>query len=164
MSDNYFLPSSLKQGELTQDEKEMRDVFVREYIKDGDPYAACLRIGFSSSWAHEYAEKFMHETYVRQQITEAQSNVNYTDKNIAESLKRMLFGMMWKFSQVGATPAQVSAASKLMNILGMDAPTKTEVLHKGGVMVIPEVKTMEQWEAATIREQQKLIEDARSPN
>lgn len=164
MSENYFLPHSLKQGELSQDEKEMRDVFVREYIKDGDAYAACLRVGFARAWASEYAEIFMHEPYVRQQISEAQSTIDYTDKNVAESLKKMLFGMMWKFSQDGATSTQVAAVSKLMSILGMDQPTKTEIVHKGGVMVIPEVKTMEQWEAATILEQQKLVEDARSTN
>lgn len=54
--------------ELTLEQCQLRDMFVAEYLKDFDPHAACLRVGFLSAFAVQYAQQFMNEGYVQRQI------------------------------------------------------------------------------------------------
>ena len=67
-----YLDPRLMEPEPSGQEKALRDLFVQEYIKDFDPFQACLRVGFQAAFAVEYAKKFMGEAYVQRRITELQ--------------------------------------------------------------------------------------------
>ena len=54
-----YLDPRLMEPEPFGQEKALRDLFVQEYIKDFDPFQACLRVGFQAAFAVEYAKKFM---------------------------------------------------------------------------------------------------------
>jgi len=122
---------------LSEPERQFRDAFVREYLKDYNAVAAALRMGFSGTYAHDYAKKLMFEPYVQQQITAAEEAEDYTKD--PETQRRQIFKLLKReatFSGAGSThSARVAALSKLSSFLGMDAPTKTqaEVTLSGGV-------------------------------
>ena len=54
------------------------------------------------------------------------------------------------------------SVSKLCNIYDMDGATKvkSEVTHKGGVMMVPAIANMEQWEKEAQASQLKLVESS----
>jgi hypothetical protein len=51
-----------------------------------------------------------------------------------------------------------------MSVYGMDAPTriKQEVEHRGGVMMVPVIASMDDWERTAVASQVALAEAARS--
>lgn len=112
--------------ELSSQEKALRDSFVIEYLKDFDPYAACLRVGFQSAFAVEFSKKLIHESYVQKRIAELQrvqpSNKEVQDKE-DEALVR---NVLRQASQNGPYASRVAAAAKLANILGIDKPESTD--------------------------------------
>ena len=53
---------------LTEKETILRDGFVCEYLKDFDPFKACLRLGFQHSYAVLWAETLFKDGYVQRKI------------------------------------------------------------------------------------------------
>lgn len=80
--------------ELSDMEKQLRDNFVREYLTDGNPYKAAIRVGFQAAFAKDYAAKFMNESYVLQQIESVrqrkvpEATLDAYDKNIVRDVLR----------------------------------------------------------------------------
>ena len=62
-------PQRLEQG-LTDRQKACRDAFVNEYIKDYDPFKACIRMGFLASFAIDQCKAFMSDGYVLRKIAQ----------------------------------------------------------------------------------------------
>lgn len=110
--------------ELTELEKKLRDKFVTEYLHDFDPLAAAIRVGFQKSFAEDYANKFMAETYVQQQIKQQQTDqgLDTDDARDRQRVKATLRREM----QLGSPSSRVAAAAQMAKLLGMEAPTKTE--------------------------------------
>ena len=141
MSDYLPPPSALDAAMmapgLSEPERQFRDAFVREYLKDYNAISAALRMGFAGTYAADYAKKLMFEPYVQRKISEAEEADDYTKD--PEAQKRQIFKMLKReatYSGAGSThSARVAALSKLSSFLGMDAPTKTqsEVTLSGGV-------------------------------
>lgn len=151
--------------ELSDMEKQLRDNFVREYLTDGNPYKAAIRVGFQAAFAKDYAAKFMNESYVLQQIESVrqrkvpEATLDAYDKNIVRDVLR-------RTAQDEFAPhaARVAAASKMAAILGMDKPTevKNEHTHKGGVLMVPAIANLDDWEAVAKTQQAKLAADVRN--
>lgn len=118
-----------------------RDAFVREYFKDCDYLAACVRMGFSVAYASDYAKSMRYDPYVQRKIAESEDDDDYTKDPDAQ--KRQVFKLLKKEATYGGPgstqAARVSALGKLADFLGMNAPIKTEqkveqkVEHSGGV-------------------------------
>lgn len=123
--------------ELTDQERMIRDQFVREYLIDYDPFQAALRVGYVKEFAAEYAAKFMSESYVAKQIKESElSGGMLPDEAQAKSLiKALLFREASSRGTGTSQAARVAALSKLMSLYAMDAPTKVQstVEVSGGV-------------------------------
>lgn len=156
--------------EMSEREKALRDVFVKEYLVDFDAFAAALRCGFMRSFAGEYATKFMEEPYVRQQIQlhqlDVQTNVPLTED---EYTKKKIIARLMKeahFEGKGSShAARVAALGKLASLHGMDvkvAPGSDGMgVHRGGVMAVPAIADINEWEATAVASQERLVAHAR---
>lgn len=140
-------------------EQQLYDLFVKEYLYDHDRVRAARRCGFTEQYAKYYADKLWGEPYVQQQLRIAEERISKADKDVQneddeELVRRTLRHVM----QVGTSAARVSAASKMSTILGLDSPTKTEttVTHRGGVMAVPSIAGLDEWEKAALASQVAL--------
>ena len=159
---------------LSDREKALRDVFVSEYLKDFDPLAAAMRCGFMRSFAEEYAKKFMDEPYVLQRIQALQHIVSEDgsgrDDSLAYNRQRVISALMREAHYTGAgssAAARVAALSRLAVIYGLNEPQgkkedQANPNSRGGVMRIPEIADVTQWEEVALKTQQRLVSDVRS--
>lgn len=151
---------------LTVSEMELRDKFVKEYLLDYSAYDACIRVGYSPSFAKEFSGRFMLETYVLNRIKHFEAAP--TEELDAEKEKRKVYASLWReahsFGFGSSQSARVAALAKISAFLGMDAPTrsKQELTGKdgqplgGGVLVIPGVMTEAQWAEQAEAQQAEL--------
>lgn len=152
--------------DLSPKEKELRDKFVSEYLIDYDQTAAAIRIGFSASFAQTYAEKFMTEPYVRKAIAVAQNALVDDEKlEVEQDRRRIRAALMREAHYRGpgsSHAARVSALAKLASIRDMDAPTKikSEMTMRGGVMMVPGIANLDEWEKAAQASQGDLQKDS----
>lgn len=152
--------------DLSPKEKELRDKFVDEYLIDFDQTAAAIRIGFSASFAQTYAEKFMTEPYVRKAIAIRQHAMAEDDKIEADQDRRRIRAALMREAHYrgpgSSHAARVSALAKLASIRDMDAPTKikSELTMRGGVMMVPGIANLEDWEKAAQASQTDLQKDS----
>jgi phage terminase small subunit len=154
--------------ELTTMEKQIRDRFVTEYLIDHDAFGAALRCGYIHSFAMNYAVAFMKEPYVNQQILERELGLSGNEDQEKEfNKKRILSGLFREANYRGAGSshsARVGAWTTLAKIHGMDnqVEKEKEAQYRGGVMKIPEIADIDEWEEIATATQEKLVSDARS--
>ena len=154
--------------ELTPRERQLRDAFVDQYLIDYDAHAAALRVGFQAAFAPDYAKKFMGETYVRQRLkmmeqTEPTVGAAIEDKYNNRRIKAKLMEEAFYTGPGSSHSARVSALKALAAIQGLEAPKKTESLnvHKGGVLMVPAIANLDDWEAVAVESQRALQTSAR---
>jgi cytochrome c5 len=151
---------------LSEQEKQLRDRFVTEYLLDYDAWAACVRVGFLKSVAGQYASDFMQEPYVQREINRRQMGEDADPKGALKNKKRAVeMALLREAHYKGADSthsARVSALSKLCNIYDMHGATKVKatVTHKGGVMMVPAIANVADWEKQAAQHQDKLIADS----
>lgn len=153
--------------DLTNQEKELRDAFVKEFLLDHDAYAAAIRVGFQEQFATQYASQFMGETYVRKRIMEMSHEVpEQEDKQDKAIKQKQIIASLFReanYRGSGASHgARIAALAKLASLHGMDQPTKVEqtINHKGGVMAVPGIAAIDDWETQAMATQEKLTADA----
>lgn len=158
----YWDPLVMQQ-ELSPAERVLRDRFVEQYLIDYDAWAAAVRCGFLRSVAMEYAQHFMTEPYVRQQIEARKHAAPEDPRKLRTERQCKVEELLWELAYYkgpGAShAARVSATTKLCNIYDMDgaAKLKAEVTHRGGVMMVPAIASIEAWEAEASKAQDELI-------
>lgn len=163
---NGFWTVEAQAQELSDKEKQLRDKFVTEYLLDFDQTAAAIRIGFSASFAQTYAERFMTEPYVRKKIADMQAALAEDEKAEAEQDKRRIRAALLREAHYrgpgSSHAARVSALAKLASIRDMDAPTKVNVNAnlRGGVMMVPGIAKLEDWEQSAQESQGNLQKDS----
>lgn len=162
-----FWASEAMSNELSPKEQELRDKFVDEYLLDFDQTAAAIRVGFSASFAATYAEKFMCEPYVRKRLAEKQTALAEDERAEADLDRRRIRAALMREAHYrgpgSSHAARVAALGKLASIRDMDAPTKikADLSMRGGVMMIPAIANLEDWEKAAQASQTSLQEDAK---
>lgn len=150
--------------ELTVQERELRNAFVDEYLVDYDELAAARRIGFSAAFAKEYAKRFMEESYVNKRIKYVRGLdldegelKTYDAKVIRNQLVREAH------NQYSTGAARVAALANLMKFHGIgDKNKEQEDGDRSGMMIVPAIANVEEWEKEAMASQAKLQEDARS--
>lgn len=159
-----FWDNRVMEPELSSAEKTLRDQFVKEYLFDFDAYQACMRVGFANQFASDYARRLMGEPYVQRRIAELSKVSPSDEKEQAEQDKLLTLRVLREAAQRGPYASRVAAAAKLAAILGLDAPVKSsqEVLHRGGVMMVPSIANLDDWEQAAEATQSKLVQESRS--
>lgn len=159
--------SAERQGDLNPREKALRDLFVSEYLIDFDQVRAAQRCGFVYQFAVEYSTKFMEEPYVQQRINSIKFQ-KVDEKQMADfdrtRIKNALMAEAHNRGPGSSHAARVAALAKLASMHGLDAPKKSEqtVLHKGGVMAVPGIANLDDWEKAASASQDQLVDHART--
>ena len=151
--------------ELTEREKELRIKFVDEFFYDRDPIAAAMRIGFMASFARDFAQQFMSEGFVRRLIKEREQNLLINAPEVIEDKKKRVEQGYWDIinSPTSSAPAKVAALNSLASLYNMNIKTSEEVDEStvGGVMVVPEITTADNWGAKAAEQQAKLKESVK---
>lgn len=158
-----FWDTQVMESDLSSDEKRLRDNFVEQYFYDFDPVAAAIRVGFLPSVAMTYAKLFMNEGYVLRQIEAQRIRSPENEKAEIERDQQLVLNALRQATLNGPFSSRVQAAAKLGSFRGMDAAIKTQNdhTHRGGVMLVPNVSSVEEWEKAAQDSQQKLVEETR---
>lgn len=163
----HQLPGELPQAaEMTVREKALRDTFVSEFLVDYDQVAAAMRCGFNRQFAQEYAQKFMEEPYVQQQINRVRFSPmddNELEKYDKARVRSQLMAEAHYKGPGSSHAARVAALGRLQAMLGMEAPKKVDatVNHRGGVMAVPGIAKLDDWEQEASASQDALVEHAR---
>ena len=121
-----YLDPRLMEPALSESEKALRDFFVEQYLKDFDPFQACLRVGFQAAFAVEYAKKFMQETYVQRKITEGQRSTPKDEEQRTKELKELAISVLVQASQNGPYASRVAAIRELKSMHGWDKGAEVE--------------------------------------
>ena len=155
------LEDFIRADTLDPRQKALRDLFVSEYLIDYNQTAAAMRCGFPREFAVQYAQKFMEEAYVQQKLKSLEmtpSDPAAEEAYNRQRIKQQLFREAYYKGPGSSHAARVSALSQLKQLYGMDAPKKAEVelKHRGGVMQVPAVAALEDWEAAAVASQEAL--------
>lgn len=161
---NIF-PEFCDERELSTRERALRDVFVKEYLIDFDPIVACMRCGFTSVMAAQYAARFMEEPYVQRKIRDEQMKTeDIADIDSKEAKKQqILAGLLREAHYRGpgsSQSARVAALSKLASIHGLDSVNKPGSVDNSGVMLVPGVASLDDWEKVAQASQEKLANDS----
>lgn len=155
------------QQEPTPQEKELKDKFVTEYLVDYDAWAAAIRVGFLRNIAGTYAQTMLEDTYVRREIARRQQLQIENPKEANKARRRLIEAALMReahYKGPNSTHAgRVMALANLAKIHDMNAATKikSEVVHKGGVMRVPAIASVADWEKEAAKTQDKLIKEAR---
>lgn len=147
------------QEKLSAKEIALRNEFVRQYLLDYDEVLACMRLGFTKPFALEYSAKFMLDPYVQQQISINKLKSADDEQDQEEADKSLVLSVLREAAQKGPFASRVAAASKLAAICGMDKPSAVslDISNRGGVMVVPGIGNIDDWEAEATKSQEELI-------
>lgn len=165
MGPSQYVDPLMKEVELSDEERALREEFVRWYMRDRNSFEACLKLGFKVEFAEDWGCKFLSEGFVQRLIAHAEASGE--GRESPEERKNKYRSLMEReatyYGAGSSHSARVSAIAQLMKIEGMDAPTKleSEVIHKGGVMVVPAIGDVASWGDAAAQSQSKLKESVR---
>jgi hypothetical protein len=161
-SGRYWDPL-LMQQELSPQEKQLRDNFVTEYLKDYNSWAAAVRVGYLRTVAHDYASLLMQEPYVQREIERRRTTAPEDPKATRKTKETRLENLLWELALLqgpdASHGARVQAARALQNMYEMEGATKikSEITHKGGVMMVPAIASIDEWEKQAAKSQDTLI-------
>lgn len=117
------------EGQLNEREIAVRDFFVAEYIKDFDPFRACIRMGFLAAFAVDQAKTFMQDGYVLRKVAHLTTKVPAAgDQDKAE----MLANLRW-LAHNGPPAVRASATKIYMEAQGYlkgDGTAEEEMIAK----------------------------------
>lgn len=108
--------------ELSPAEIQLRDLFVTQYLIDYDAYNAAIRVGFSSSFALQYAQEFMGESYVQNEIARRRSLSEENDEELVSKDRALITNTLRQACQNGPYASRVAAAKALAEIRGLSKP------------------------------------------
>lgn len=160
--------------ELTREEMALRERFASEYIVDFHAYNACLRLGMAPGLAMDYAREFLQDSYVQHVLAQLTFKKKAADpkedpaaahREITAARQKIIAGLereAFNYGPGSTQSARVAALSRLAAIYKLDesGTQDDDDIPKGGVMVVPQALSADQWEAAASSSQNKLAEDS----
>lgn len=110
---------------LSKTERALRARFVEQYLIDYDPLSAAIRIGYTNSFAEQYAKKFLSETYTLKLIADREVEMGL-DTEESKHRRKIVTGLYREaHSRFNSGSARVAALTQLAKITGIEAPVKT---------------------------------------
>jgi len=156
------LKVALKTGDrLSESQKDFAIRFCHQYIRDFNVINAWLRCGGNPN-TPTAAREMIRWPFVQEYLAQIGDHMEEADlctrSEIILGLKKEAHN---ENPETSSHSARVSAWGKLARIRQMDVQvSKSEVTHKGGVMVVPAgPATMEDWESNTVEGQAQLKTD-----
>lgn len=165
-----MLPTSIPSAaDYTADERALRDLFCIEFLVDFDQIKAAQRCGFNLQFAIEYARKFMEEPYVIQRINQLQRLQPRDEEEMLKYNKRRVVEQMLREAHYdgpgSSQAARVAALKALADMWGMGSAAQARAGAgggaglAGGVMVVPEIANVDDWENQATQNQRALRND-----
>lgn len=102
---------------LTEKDILLRDAFVSEYLKDFDPFKACLRMGFQATYAIQWSQKLFQDGYVQRKVAFMTSRRQATPEQ-DEMDKALIEVTLRTVMQRGSDSARVAAAREFRALKG----------------------------------------------
>src|SRR5688572_21856105 len=87
------------QHALSVQEKQIRDNFVTEYLKDYDPFAATVRVGYVREVAPQYASQFMGDVYVQREISRRRALLPEDAKGVRKQRRHDVEELLWELAR-----------------------------------------------------------------
>ena len=156
---HFWEPHELN-SDLSRDEMALRIQFVKEYVKDFNAYQACVRLGLLPEFAKAWSKKFMDEPYVQRKISEHCQYGTMADDKAQKTIdENMTLNTIRDLMCNGGDAARAAAAKMMMSIRGMDSAAKADVTinGRGGVMVVPTISSVDDWEKVAQEQQERLM-------
>lgn len=170
---NNFLTGEVS---YTHADKQLRDRFISEYLRDYNSYAACVRLGFMDEMALQMAKEIMEEPYVRRGIADAEAQrakhlqternddlstlpEGFVPHDMETDKQRIVSGLFREafYKGPGASHAsRVSALGKLADIYKLTKEETTEDKVVSNVMVVPAIGSVSAWEEQASVQQAEL--------
>ena len=164
------------EASYTLEEKELRDNFVHEYLRDYNSYAASVRTGFTAEEAVESAKLYMEEPYVRRSIADAEAKreragvnneidemdvlptgfVPHDAESDKQRIKSGLFREAFYKGPGASHSSRVSAFCKLADIYGLNKQEVKKEKTSSNVMIVPAMGSVSNWEAGAKHQQAEL--------
>lgn len=116
-----MIPRELAADELSDFEKQLREKFVTEYMRDFNEVNACVRMGYHISYAVEFGQRYMSEPYVLNLIADRKAKSDEAPDSEKERDRVLIMQTLRRACQTGQTATQVQAAKILANLHGLDA-------------------------------------------
>lgn len=144
--------------------KVFLDRFIYEYLHDFNSSMAWIRAGGTVDHATTGGPQSLRTAYVQTQIRLLS---NQLDEEQIITRNEVLLGIKKEanhYGDDGSSAARVRAWGMLAKIKGMDTPTPVEIEDNrpaGGVMEVPMVESVDQWENAASGQQLQLKNDVR---
>lgn len=163
-SDNSAWTWAAMEPAPTEAELQLYELFCQEYLVDRNPTLAASRCGFMAEMAEEYGKRMFRKSYVQKRLRVLRSldvtstaNVDYDRSLVIDTCRAVAADPAMKSS------ARIAAARELASIRGFHAPAKTQVdlNSRGGIVMLPGIANLEDWEAAAQRSQTALAEASR---
>lgn len=158
MNETWLQPT---ERPLTESEKVIRDLFVTNYLIDYDPVKAAIRCGYEVEFATVFAERFMCESYTLRLILEREraAKTEAEEKRVSRSDIELVMGTLRDVAVNGTYSARVRAANMLSLIYGLEDSKKIQTRAASGVMVVPGIASVEDWEKEAMVAQQQLMDN-----
>jgi hypothetical protein len=99
---------------LTEKEVILRDGFVSEYLKDFDPYKACIRLGFQTTFAVQWSHTLFNDGYVQRKLAYMTTQRQDNDEELKAKLEQRLLQIALR----GSDSAGVAAVREIRAIKG----------------------------------------------
>ena len=146
--------------------------YAKEYVFDFDTVAALFRArildeSHSKTFISKQATRFRRDPTVAEAI---QGYMARLDSEKILTRERVLYGLLEEanYHGIGASASsRVAAWAKLAKLMGMELPAEDpnkikEDQNKGGVLMIPFVQSIEEWEQSAVGQQAALKADVRT--
>ncbi|UZT28670.1 terminase small subunit [Vibrio phage 033B] len=163
--DPNFVPKTTDEAiefhgrKMSEAAKFKRMLFARSYIMCFNKTQAAREAGFGAPDVK--GSKLSREPYtaalIRKLMDEIEEEKIVTNKEVLFGLKKEAMN-----EEDGSQMGRISAWSHLSKIKGMQQPdTQVNVNAGGGVMVVGEVQSVDEWEAQAAQSQQALKDSVR---
>lgn len=157
--EEFDLPPRFGSVQLSQEQVNLRQRFVSEYLRDMDALKACLRLGYSISYAKDSAKNLLHDPYVQYllaakndspQSSKEQYSTNITAKNQAKAALMAIINSGYdEKAKVAALKLKFQLDREEQNASGVES---------SGVMIVPGIDSVADWERTAMHTQEKLMQ------
>ena len=142
--------------------------WATEYVKDFDAWNTAIRLGFEGDDIKVAIKRYMKHWLVAAYIQQLQEQFLTLNVATKDRLVAVTFRDAVDFSPSADPRSRTAAQKTLTTLLGLDIKEK-RITHgvdadgtmRGGVMILPAVISMEEWEAKASESQRELKEAVR---
>ncbi len=151
--------------EPEDDNKELRDAFIKEYMRDFSAINAAIRCGHLKPVAEQIAERYMGEPYVAREIQDRIDALDLDPDGIGHATmkRQVIVGLKTQANYHGqdsSHAARINALNTTAKLLGMEPEKKTSIkVNTSGVMTVPGIASISEWEQEATASQNELLND-----